>query len=136
MSDFHTPRGAGGTPGGIGEFALGVALAAAGLWLLMSRVTVTSGPFFGGWFGNGLGEEGALALALVPFVVGVAGLFQRASAKWAWACVGLALGMMALNVVLSLHLIFLPTSLPTFLGMVTLVAVGLGLIVRALRDHS
>ena len=37
--------GAGGTPGGIGMFLIGFAMACAGAWLLTNQVTVTSEYF-------------------------------------------------------------------------------------------
>lgn len=36
-------RGAGGTPGGLGSFLAGLAMVIAGGYLLLTRVTVTSG---------------------------------------------------------------------------------------------
>ncbi len=36
-------RGAGGTPGGVGEFLLGLGMAVAGAYMLTSRVMVTGG---------------------------------------------------------------------------------------------
>ena len=43
--------GAGGTPGGIGIFFLGVAMACAGGWLLTNQVTVSSQYFASGVHG-------------------------------------------------------------------------------------
>ena len=53
-------RGAGGTPGGLGEFLVGLAMAVAGGYLLTQQVTVTSG-FWHFWGYNAFG------LTLVPF---------------------------------------------------------------------
>jgi hypothetical protein len=41
--------GAGGTPGGVGIFLLGFAMACAGGWLLTNQVTVTSEYFASGF---------------------------------------------------------------------------------------
>jgi hypothetical protein len=57
------PRGAGGTPGGIGEFLLGLGMAVAGGYWLTSSVTVSSG-YWRFWGHNAFG------LSLVPLVLG------------------------------------------------------------------
>jgi hypothetical protein len=48
------PRGAGGTPGGIGEFLLGLGMAVAGGYWLTSSVTVSSG-YWTFWGHNAFG---------------------------------------------------------------------------------
>jgi hypothetical protein len=62
------PRGAGGTPGGIGEFLLGLGMAVAGGYWLTSSVTVSSG-YWTFWGHNAFG------LSLVPLVLGCGILF-------------------------------------------------------------
>ena len=39
----HHMKGAGGTPGGVGQFFIGLLCAVAGGWLLTNQVQVTSG---------------------------------------------------------------------------------------------
>lgn len=57
-------RGAGGTPGGLGEFLLGLGLLVTGGYLLMQQIIVTSG----GW--NLWGYD-AFGLSLLPFLIGL-----------------------------------------------------------------
>ena len=60
--------GAGGTPGGVGQFFVGLICAVAGSWLLMNQVTVGS-------FGWSLWGYNSFGLSLIPFLVGVGLLF-------------------------------------------------------------
>ncbi|HEX8290588.1 MAG TPA: hypothetical protein VF570_02455, partial [Pyrinomonadaceae bacterium] len=57
-------RGAGGTPGGVGEFLLGLGMAVAGGYMLTERVTVTSGYWT-------LWGHSAFGLSLLPLVFGI-----------------------------------------------------------------
>ncbi|MBP47327.1 MAG: hypothetical protein CMH53_05260 [Myxococcales bacterium] len=139
MGDFGTSgrwNNPGGTPGGIGEFLMGIVLATSGLWLFMGRVVVHSRGFMHGWFDTQFGGQGTVAVILIPFVIGVGGLFVNGRSVWAWAVVTASLALMVLTVLMSLELTFLPTSLPAVLGMVAMVGAGCGLLVRSLKDHS
>lgn len=121
----------GGTAGGLGEFIVGIALLGAGAWLFLSRVVVTSG--FGSLFGLGSSSFGTM---LVPLFLGVMLLFWngRSILGWLLALFG-ALGIFA-GIISDLHVFFQPTSLPTTLTMLGMMAAGLGLVARALRPHG
>ncbi len=133
-SEAHHKRGAGGTPGGVGGFAIGLGLLSAGLYLVFSRVIVHGGHFFGGYMSGFFGQGGAIAVMIVPFVLGVGWLFYDAKAKGGWAVLAVALVFLIGNILTSLDIYFQPTSLPTFLAMFVMIAAGLGLIVRSFRD--
>ena len=122
------PRGAGGTPGGLGEFVLGVAMAAAGGYLLMNQVTVTSG-FWQLW------GYSAFGLSLVPLLVGIGLLFfnGRSAAGWLLTIAGAAI--ILVGVLIHLQIFFQPTSLFNTLLMLALLAGGIGLVARSLRAH-
>src|SRR5688500_19847468 len=61
-------RGAGGTPGGIGEFVIGLIMVIAGAYLITNQVVVVGG-FWSVWGYNAFG------LSLVPLVFGIGILF-------------------------------------------------------------
>ena len=61
-------RSPGGTPGGLGEFLIGLAMAVAGGYLLTTHVAVTSGSWT-------IGGYNAFGMSLIPFIFGVAILF-------------------------------------------------------------
>jgi hypothetical protein len=123
-----TPRGAGGTPGGLGEFFAGAALAAVGGYLLTNQVTVSSGYWQ-------VGGHSAFGLSLVPLLVGIGLLFFRGRSALGWALtLGGALIIVA-GVIANLQIYFRPTSLFNTLLMLGLVAAGVGLVARSLRAH-
>ena len=121
-------RGAGGTPGGLGEFFLGAALAAAGAYLLMQQVTVTSG-FWQLWGMNAFG------LSLVPLLIGVGLLFYDGRSRAGWVLAVLGAVIVLAGIIANLQIFFRPTSLFITLVMLGMLAAGLGLVARSLRAH-
>lgn len=128
MDEMTTARGAGGTPGGIGEFLIGVVMAAAGAYLLTQQVTVTTG-FWNWWGFNSFG------LTMVPLLIGIGILFfnGRSFAGWLLVMVGAVIILAGILVNLNIH--FRPTTLFNTLLMLGLLAGGLGLIARSVRPH-
>jgi hypothetical protein len=126
--------GAGGTPGGIGLFFLGFALACAGGWLLTNQVVVTS-QFFGSGFIVPFVNfhMNSFGLSLVPFVIGVGFLFYDAKSLVGWLLTIASLVIIFAGILMSLHIYFQPTSLFNTLMMLALLFGGLGLILRSLK---
>src|SRR3712207_5614668 len=77
VEDVRVKRGAGGTPGGVGEFLLGLGMAVAGGYMLTERVTVTSG-YWTMW------GHSAFGLALLPLVIGIGLLFYNGRLISGW----------------------------------------------------
>ena len=123
------PRGAGGTPGGLGEFLAGLAMAAGGGYLLMNQVTVTSG-FWTLWGYNAFG------FSLIPLLIGIAMLFFDGRSKLGWVLTGLGALVIFLGIITNLTIFFRPTSLFNTLIILALLAGGLGLIARSLRTKA
>ena len=123
------PRGAGGTPGGVGEFVIGLVMAAVGGYLLLNQVQVTT-SFWHFWGGNAFG------LTLLPLLIGIGILFYngRSIAGWLLAVIGLAI--IVAGILMNMDIYFRPTSLFNTLVMLALLAGGLGLVVRGLRSHA
>ena len=122
-------RGAGGTPGGVGEFLLGLAMAVAGAYLLTQRVTVTSG-FWTLWGYNTFG------LSLLPLVAGVGLLFYNGRSIAGWILTFVGVVIIFVGVLMNLQIYFQPTSLFSTIIMLVLLAGGLGLVARSLRPHG
>lgn len=120
-------QGAGGTPGGIGQFLVGFVMAVAGGWLLVNQVTVHSG----GW---GLWGLNSFGLSLLPFIVGVGILFFNGRAIAGWLLLIAGLVIIAAGILVNLNIYFRPTSLFNTLLMLALLAGGLGLLARSLRS--
>ena len=77
MHEMSTPRGAGGTSGGIGTFLGGLVLTVVGGWLFASRVVVTTG--FWSLYG-----VNAFGLSLLPLLVGIFFLFFDGRSPLGW----------------------------------------------------
>jgi uncharacterized protein len=122
-------RGAGGTPGGIGEFLIGVVMSATGGYLLTNQVQVTT-SFWHFWGGSSFG------LTLLPLLVGVGILFfnGRSIAGWLLTIAGCAI--IFAGILMNLDIYFRPTSLFNTLVMLVLLAGGIGLVARSLRAQG
>src|SRR5437016_8608558 len=126
--------GAGGTPGGVGTFLLGFALACAGGWLLTNQVTVTSDFFASGFMVPVVNYHmNSFGLALVPFIIGIGFIFFNGKSVVGWLLTIAGLVIIMAGILMSLHIFFRPTSLFNTLTMLVLLFGGLGLIVRSLK---
>jgi len=122
------PKGAGGTPGGLGEFFAGLAMAAGGGYLLMNQVTVTSGYWQ-------LYGYNAFGISLIPLLIGIAVVFFDGKSKLGWVLTAFGAIVIFLAIITNLTIFFRPTSLFNTLIILTLIAGGLGLIIRSVRAH-
>ncbi|HKI03053.1 MAG TPA: hypothetical protein VKK31_13845 [Thermoanaerobaculia bacterium] len=121
-------RGAGGTPGGLGEFLIGFAMAVAGGYLLTQQVTVTSGYWY-------LWGHNAFGLSLVPLLFGVFLLFFNGRSKVGWLLLIAGAVIVLTGILMNLEIYFRSTSLFNTLLMLVLLFGGLGLIARSIRSH-
>lgn len=122
-------RGAGGTPGGLGEFLVGLGLVVVGGYLFMQQVIVTSG----GWSVYGYD---AFGLSLVPFLLGLGIVFYNGKSILGWFLVSAGILIMVAGIIANLRVHFASTSLYNTLIMLGMIAVGIGLVARSVRDHG
>jgi len=122
-------NGAGGTSGGVGIFFGGLAMLVVGGYLLLQQVTVHSG--FWGWFGGR-----TFGLTLLPLVLGVGLLFFDGRSKAGWILTVGGFLIIVAGIVANLEIYFRPTNLFNTLLMLALLAGGMGLIVRSLRNSG
>src|SRR5688500_15615842 len=95
----HRVSDVGGTPGGLGEFLIGIAMACVGGYLLANQVTVVGGywNFYGG---NSFG------ITLIPMLIGVGILFWNGRSPIGWLLtVGGAIFILA-GVIANMHIYF------------------------------
>ncbi|HEY5414049.1 MAG TPA: hypothetical protein VIK41_04450 [Gemmatimonadaceae bacterium] len=123
------PRGAGGTPGGLGEFFTGLAMAIGGGYLLLQQVTVSSG-YWQLWGYNAFG------LSLIPLLIGIGLLFFDGKSKLGWLLTAGGALIILLGIITNLTIFFRPTSLFNTLIMLALLAGGLGLVARSLKTKA
>jgi len=126
--------GAGGTPGGVGMFLLGFAMACAGGWLLTNQVTVSSEHFASGFLVPIANfRMNTFGLSLVPFIFGIGFLFFNGKSPAGWLLTIAGLAIILAGILISLHIYFQPTSLFNTLVMLVLLFGGLGLVLRSLK---
>ena len=119
-------QGAGGTPGGLGTFFLGLAMTVAGGYLLTNQVMVTSGAWYV-WGYNAFG------LSLLPLLLGIGLLFVNGRSLSGWFLTGAGTVIIFVGILAHLEIYFRPTSLFNTLLMLALLVAGLGLVARSLR---
>jgi len=122
-------NGAGGTPGGIVEFFLGLGMTIAGAYLLTNQVIVTSG-FWSVWGYNTFG------LSLLPLIFGIGVLFFNGRSIIGWLLLFVGIIIIFAGILMNLHIYFQPTSLFNTIMMIILLAGGIGLIARAIVAHK
>ena len=120
--------GAGGTPGGIGQFFIGLMCAVAGGWLLTNQVSVSSGGMWNLYGYNGFG------LSLIPFILGTGLIFFNAKSIVGWLLLAAGLVIVFVGILSNLNIYFRPTSLFNTLLMLALLAGGIGAMAAALRS--
>lgn len=120
--------GAGGTPGGVIEFLVGLGMAVGAAYMLTDNVTVSTGYWR-------LWGHDASGLSLIPLVFGIAMIFFDGKSTFGWLLLGAGVIIIVSGILLNLHFYFQPTSLFNTLIMLGLLAGGIGLIARSLRPH-
>ncbi len=124
--DLHN---VGGTRGGLKLFLFGLALAAAGAYLLLNQVQV----YGGFWRFGGYGYGTSFGLTLVPLLIGIALLFADGRSVAGWLLTGIGAVILVAGIIANLDIHFRQTSLYNTLVMLVLLFGGVGLIVRSLR---
>ncbi len=119
----------GGTPGGIGEFLIGLVMTCIGGYLISNQVSVV-GSYWSFYGANTFG------VTLVPMLFGVAILFWNG--KSTIGCVLTAAGALFFlaGVIANMHIYFQPTTLFNTMVMLVLLVGGLGLIARSIASHE
>ena len=128
MPDTTSPtvRGAGGTPGGVGSFFAGLVMVAAGGYLLLNQVQVTTSFWR-------FGAYGGFGLTLLPLLAGVALLFYNGKSVVGWLLTVAGLTFILAGVLMNMDIYFRQTSLFNTLMMLGLLFGGIGLVARSLR---
>jgi hypothetical protein len=119
----------GGTPGGLGHFLLGFAMACSGAYLLLNQVVVAGSywSFYG---------PSTFGVTLIPMLIGIGLLFWNGRSVIGWMLTAAGALFIAAGVIANLHIYFQPATLFHTLVMLILLVGGLGLIARALLPRS
>jgi hypothetical protein len=125
----HRLRDVGGTPGGLGDFLLGVVMACVGGYLLANQVMIV-GSYWSFYGANTFG------ITLLPMLFGVGLLFWRGRSVAGWLLTGAGALFIVAGVIANLHIYFQPATLFNTIIMLVLLVGGVGLIARALLPHG
>ena len=130
------------------QFLIGGCLFGSGGFLLANQVMVRSQVVIrGGWGANrswGFGSSGfafplgtpGMGLLMVPLALGVCLLFAGAYRRWANLLVWASLAALAVGILNSVRMVFMPTTLWQLGAYVVMIAAGGGLMFRSLRDYD
>lgn len=127
MSTSRERQGAGGTPGGVGQFFVGLIMASAGAYLILNQVQVTTSFWR-------FGQYGGFGLTLLPLLAGVAFLFYNGRSVVGWLLTSVGAAIILANVLMNMDIYFRQTTLFNTLVMLGLLFGGLGLIARSLKS--
>jgi hypothetical protein len=123
-------EGPGGTPGGLGEALAGLAMIAAGVYIVFSHVTVhTSFWRFFGTPGQSFG------FTLLPLLIGIGALFFNGGSVLGWVLLVGGVLLILMGILMNLDIYFQPTSLWNTIFMFGLIGGGVGLFAKGLRPH-
>ena len=121
-------KGAGGTQGGIGTFLLGLAMAIGGGYLFMNQVQVSSSYWT-------LYGYNAFGMSLLPLLAGIGFLFFNGRSKVGWLLTFAGSVIIGIGIIANLTVYWQTTSLFNTLMIFTLLAGGIGLVARSLKEH-
>ena len=128
------PSGAGGSPGGLAPFFLGVAMSVAGGYLLLNALRVLHG-FGGGLFGIG-GFNVTGGMVLIPLIIGVGIIFYDATRWYGWALAGCSLLALVIGAIASVRFSFDGMTAFDLIVILVLLFGGMGLVLRSVKDLS
>lgn len=136
MMNDKDKRGAGGTPGGLIEFFIGLVMILVGSWLFLSRVVVTTLGFgFGFGWGGASYQVNNFGVALIPLMIGIGILFFNGKNLIGWVLTVGGFLIIIIGILINLRIYFEPTNLVTTILILGTFSGGIGLVARALQPH-
>lgn len=127
-------RGAGGTSGGIGRFALGLAMMVGGGYLFFNSITI-SNSFSLGYSLYRMGNASITSgMVLVPFIFGIGLIFYDSENALGWVISLGALAALTLGVISSLSFRMQPMSAFELIVILVLMVGGIGLFLSSLKE--
>lgn len=128
----------GGKDGGEVSYFVGIVLILLGGYLFFDSVRVNSGG--AGWISGGIArgrggmmETTSMGIIFVPLVAGIVALTYDASKKWPWALSGVGIVLIAIEILSRIRFV-MNTKVTHLILMFAMIAVGAGLIARAVRS--
>lgn len=132
--------GAGGTPGGIGSFFIGLIMMCTGFYLLLQSIIIVQ-PF-----GLGMGlyhfpaSGGTVSITsgmiLIPLLIGIGMVFFNARNYLGWVLALCSLAALIVGVIVNIHFTLRGMTLFDLLMILVLTIGGLGLFLRSLVSRG
>ncbi len=133
-------KGAGGTPGGIGQFFMGLAMMCGGFYLLFNAIQVRStfGLGYSLYRMNAFGQGFAITsgMVMLPFIIGIVMVFFDGKSKLGWLLSLGSLTALIVGVISSIQFHFKAMSAFDLVVILVLAFGGLGLFLRSLSSHA
>ena len=128
-------RGAGGTPGGVGQFLLGSGMVIAGGYLLLNSIRVVHGYGFGHGLYNFGGVGVTSGMILIP-IIGIVILFYDRDRWYGWALAGGSLLTMIVGAIASIRFSFVGMSAFDIIVILILLFGGIGVVARSVKEQA
>jgi len=138
---MHTPKGAGGTNGGIGRYLGGLVMMCVGGYIFLSKVSVSSGALAGGFgFATRLYGAGGFGITggmiFIPFIIGIIMIFWNSKNPFGWLLSGLSIIALIVGIIVNIRMTLMPMSAFDIIVLIVLMAGGAGLFLSSLKNFS
>jgi hypothetical protein len=124
--------GAGGTPGGIGKFVIGLFMFLTGGYLLLNNIMVHNNYSFGMALYHVGGYGVSAGILLIPFMIGIGMVFFNSKNILGWLLAVGAVTLIIIGVITSLHFSFRTLTMFQLLSILVLFVGGIGLLLAGL----
>jgi uncharacterized protein len=125
--------GAGGTPGGIPKFLLGIALFIVGMYLLLKNIYVQYNFGFSSQLYRWGGISVNSGMLLLPFMLGLGMIFYNSKKNTGWILAVGSISLLMIGIITSINFTLAGMSALDILIILTCIAGGLGLFLSSLR---
>ena len=133
-------RGAGGTPGGVGQFFIGFIMMCAGFYMLFNAIVVTShfgvGIRLFGFSAFGYSVGVTSGMILIPFIFGIGFIFYNSRNPLGWLLAIGSLAALVFGVIASVNFRLRSMTAFELITILILAIGGLGVFLRSLRNFD
>ena len=129
-------RGAGGRPGGLGQFFIGFVMMCVGGYLFLNSIQVNTHFGLGRTFLSFGGLQLTGGMVLLPFIFGIGIVFYNSKNPLGWLLVIGALSAFSFGVISSVQFSFRRMSAFELITILVLAVGGLGLFLNSLKNFE
>ena len=126
-------RGAGGTSGGIGSFAIGIIMMCSGFYMLLNAIVIRARFGFGQSLYSMGGFNVTTGMIMIPFIFGIGLIFYNSKNMFGWLLTIGSVVSLIFGVISNIHFSMQRMSAFDLIVILVLAFGGLGLFLRSLR---